>query len=63
MEIPLAAVLVGSLVVLGIGGYFFLMVFFPEWVGITGKDAMKTLEEHKGDAAAPSGEADDRAEK
>ncbi len=25
-------------------GYFFLMVFYPEWVGITGSETKKELE-------------------
>lgn len=34
------------LVLFGIGifGYFFLMMFYPEWVGITGSDTKKELE-------------------
>ena len=28
-------------------GYFFLMLFFPEWVGMSGEDTRKTLESHK----------------
>ena len=27
--------------------YFFLLIFYPEWIGITGKSAHKTLDEHK----------------
>jgi len=30
---------------LGIVAYFFLMMFYPEWVGITGSDTKKELEE------------------
>ena len=29
---------------LGIVAYFFLMFFYPEWVGITGSDTKKELE-------------------
>jgi hypothetical protein len=35
------------LVGLGFGGYIYLMIFHPEWVGITGESARKTLHEHK----------------
>jgi hypothetical protein len=35
------------LLVLGFGSYIFLMIFYPEWVGITGKSAKKTMSEHK----------------
>ena len=27
-------------------GYFFLMFFFPEWVGISGEDTKKNIEAH-----------------
>jgi hypothetical protein len=30
---------------LGLVAYFFLMMFYPEWVGITGSDTKKELEE------------------
>jgi hypothetical protein len=30
--------------------YIFLMIFYPEWVGITGKSAMKNLDDHKQDS-------------
>lgn len=30
---------------LGIFAYFFLMMFYPEWVGITGSDTKKELEQ------------------
>ncbi len=29
---------------LGIIGYFFLMFFYPEWVGITGSETKRELE-------------------
>lgn len=35
------------LVAFGFGAYIFLMLFFPEWVGITGKEAHKTMAEHQ----------------
>lgn len=40
-------ILVVFLVALGFGTYLYLMIFHPEWVGITGKSAKKTLDEHK----------------
>jgi hypothetical protein len=30
----------------GFGTYILLMIFFPEWVGITGKEALRTMNEH-----------------
>jgi hypothetical protein len=42
-----AVVLMLFLVFMGFGGYIFLMIFFPEWVGITGKSAHQTLSEHE----------------
>lgn len=42
----LAVVLMLLLVFAGTCGYFFLMFFYPEWVGITGKSAHQTLSEH-----------------
>lgn len=45
MEI--AVFIVGFLVVAGFGGYFYLMIRHPEWVGITGKSAKKTIAEHE----------------
>jgi hypothetical protein len=30
-----------------IAAYFFLMFFYPEWVGMTGKVAKKNEESHK----------------
>ncbi len=38
---------VGGLIFLLTMGYFFLMFFFPEWVGMSGEDTRKTLESHK----------------
>ncbi|MGE3975279.1 MAG: hypothetical protein AB7F59_12210 [Bdellovibrionales bacterium] len=40
------------------GAYFLLMIFYPEWVGITGRSAKKTLEEHQEGSAAPTDETD-----
>jgi hypothetical protein len=42
----ITAIVVIILVSLGFGSYIFLMIFFPEWVGITGKSAKKTDKEH-----------------
>lgn len=41
------AIVVVTLVVLGFGTYLFLMIFYPEWVGITGKEALKNMREHE----------------
>jgi hypothetical protein len=40
-------ILVIFLVALGFGSYIYLMIFHPEWVGITGKSAKKTIREHE----------------
>ena len=48
-------ILVLVLLGLGFGGYIFLMLFFPEWVGITGQSAKKTIAEHQ-----EGSQADDR---
>ena len=45
MEITV--VIVVLLVALGFGSYLFLMIFYPEWVGITGDAARKTMKEHQ----------------
>lgn len=45
MEVVILVVVL-SLSVLGIGAYFFLMFYYPEWVGITGKTALRNLDEH-----------------
>lgn len=45
METALVVVL--SLMALGVAAYFFLMIFYPEWVGITGPQAKRTLQEHE----------------
>ena len=41
---------VGGLIFLLSIGYVFLMIFFPEWVGMSGEDTRKTLESHKDDS-------------
>ena len=38
---------VGAIIFLLSIGYVFLMIFFPEWVGMSGEDTRKTLEAHK----------------
>ncbi len=43
----LIAVIVVVLVTVSFGSYIFLMIFHPEWIGITGKSAHKTMDEHK----------------
>lgn len=43
----ISAVVVLILVALGFGAYLFLMIFYPEWVGITGRAARKTMSEHE----------------
>lgn len=45
-----------GLVTFGFVTYVILMLFFPEWVGITGKEAKKTLAEHQ--EGAPVDDAD-----
>lgn len=45
--------LVAALIVICLAGYFFLMIFFSEWVGITGKVARKNLAEHQEGEAKP----------
>ncbi|NJL24132.1 MAG: hypothetical protein HC902_02425 [Calothrix sp. SM1_5_4] len=45
LEASIAIIL--TLVFIGFFAYIFLMIFYPEWVGITGKAAHKTLDEHK----------------
>lgn len=36
-----------GLVTFGFATYIFLMLFYPEWVGITGKEALKNISEHQ----------------
>ena len=38
----------GSVVFFGIFAYVLFMVFLPEWVGITGKTALKNEQSHLG---------------
>ncbi len=49
----MGAILVGALVVACVTGYLILMVFFSEWVGITGKVAKKNIAEHEEGEARP----------
>ena len=39
----------GGLFILGVMVYVLLMVFYPEWVGITGKKALEAERSHLGD--------------
>ena len=43
--------LMGAVVIASIFIYVFFLVFFPEWVGVTGKVAQKNLESHEGKQA------------
>ena len=45
----------GGLFLLGIMVYVMLMVFLPEWVGITGKKALEAEQSHAGDTGAAHG--------
>lgn len=42
--------------VLSIVVYVLIMIFFPEWVGITGKVALNNEKSHRGDLPADSSE-------
>ena len=42
-----AVIIISILVFLGCSAYVFLMVYYPEWVGITGKSARQTIDEHR----------------
>jgi hypothetical protein len=42
-----ALFMVSGLVLTTTGAYFYLLFFHPEWIGITGKSAHKTLNEHR----------------
>lgn len=48
--------LAGGLFLLGIMVYIVLMIFFPEWVGITGKKALEAEQSHAGDHGRGPGE-------
>lgn len=43
----LITIIVVSVVILGIVAYFLINVFYPEWLGMTGKGARKNIESHK----------------
>jgi hypothetical protein len=60
MDFPLwlAAVFVFILAVIV---YVALMIFLPEWVGITGKKALESQKAHLGDPA-PSEKSDSKSE-
>lgn len=47
MDPVIITIIVIALVIICVAAYFFLMVFFPEWVGITGPAARKALREHE----------------
>jgi hypothetical protein len=47
MDAPWMVGIVLFLLFAGFGSYILLMIFFPEWVGITGKAAHKTMSEHQ----------------
>lgn len=38
----------------GAGVYLALMIFFPEWVGITGKTALEAEQSHRGESPKDS---------
>ena len=42
----IAYIVVGIIVVLTLA-YFFLMFFYPEWVGISGEDTQRNLKAHQ----------------
>jgi len=46
--------LAGGLFLLSIMIYVGIMIFYPEWVGITGKKALEAERSHRGDAAESS---------
>ncbi len=43
-------------------GYFFLMIFFPEWVGMSGDDTRKVLESHKDETGGTPAEGQQEGE-
>lgn len=62
MEYAIGAVV--FLIVLGFGSYIFLMLFYPEWVGITGASGKKTMNEHaEGSVAKDEGIFEDLTKK
>ena len=50
-------IVLATLFVVFIGGYFVLMVFRPEWVGISGTKTKKNQESHVGDQQSSSRES------
>ena len=54
MELSFIFIAAG-LFILGVMVYVGLMVFFPEWVGITGKKALEAEQSHTGDRGAARG--------
>lgn len=51
----LMAFLIGGFVFFTLVAYFVVLIFFPEWVGVSGRDHQKFLDEQKGDGS-PQGE-------
>ena len=51
---------VGGLIFVLTMGYFFLMFFYPEWVGMSGEDTRKTLESHKDEASLGHSDKDEK---
>jgi hypothetical protein len=42
--------MIGGFVFFTLVSYFVVLFFFPEWVGVSGRDHQKSLEEHRGDS-------------
>ena len=51
---------VGGLIFILTMGYFFLMFFYPEWVGMSGEDTRKTLEAHKDESLVSQSNKDEK---
>lgn len=50
----IAGFLVGGLVFLGFVSYILLMIFYPEWVGITGKSERERFAKEQSDDPSTS---------
>lgn len=46
--------LIGGFVLFTLVAYFVALVFFPEWVGVSGKDHENSLKEQKGEVDVES---------
>lgn len=46
--------LIGGFVFFTLVTYFVVLIFFPEWVGVSGKDHQNSLKEQKGDTKVDS---------